>query len=301
MNSRATAFDLKPTHSGTPGASRFGFVFPALTALPRDGILEHQITEEMERSHMTAREKLKAAIAKATNLESQKEKLETALKTATDAVGAGTEDLGRFSDLDAAIKKFRVDAVKNGGNSRDLPQGLKDRLTARRNAEEEIEQAASTREAIVEELDDIRKRLAPMNETKIVCAIDVLREYADVAAAELIALNERRRDLTQILDGLANLSFVGHASFVGYSPTMSKAMTSFDYQFAGNLTPQSDMGARWLARINALLEDPDAELTLPQTIKPSDYDATSPAWKGPGHPHPVAVVRLRSEELAPTI
>lgn len=251
----------------------------------------------------TTRELLKAAVAKAANLEIQKAKLEKALETATAAEQAAIEDWERFSDLDAAIKKFRVDAVKNGGNSRDLPQVLKDRLTARRSAEEEIEQATSTKEAITEELGDITKRLAPMGQTITLCALDILREKGDELASELTALNERRRDLVQILDGLANVSVMKNGTMqqAGYTPAASKAMANPDYEFAGNLKPLHDMSDRWLARLNAIVADPDAELTIPQIIKPSDYRVTSPAWNGPGHLHPVPVVRLRSEELAPMI
>lgn len=250
----------------------------------------------------TAREKLKGAVAKAANLESQKAKLEKALETATAAAEQAIEDWERFSDLDAAIKKFRIDAVKNGGNSRELPQVLKDQLAARRRAEEEIEQATSTKEAITEELDDVTKRLAPMEQTKTACALDILREKGDELAAELATLNERRRDLVQILDGLANVSVMknGRMQQAGYTPAASKAIADPNYEFAGNLKPLDDMSDRWIARLNALVTDPDAELTIPQTIKPSDYRVTSPAWNGPGHLHPVPIVRLRSEELAPT-
>lgn len=246
---------------------------------------------------MTARERLKAAVAKAANLEGQKAKLETALKTATAAEQAAIQELGRFSDLDAAIKRYRVDTTKNGGNARELPQVLKDRLVARRNAVEEIEQSRSTREAIAEELDDIKKRLAPMDENKTACAVDVLREKADQLAAELIGINQRRRDLIQILEGFADVGVMqkGLMGTVGYSPAMSKALGGFDYSFALNLTPLKDMGNRWLARVQALLADPDVEVTIPQTIKPSDYTDRTPVWNGPGHLHPQSVVTLRAE------
>jgi hypothetical protein len=246
---------------------------------------------------MTAREKLKAAVAKAANLEDQKAKLEKALTTATDAEQAATDELQRFSDLDAAIKRYRIEATKNRGNARELPQVLKDRLAARRNAVEEIEQAVSTREAIAEELDDIEKRLAPMKETKTACAVDVLREEADRLAAELIVINERRRDLIQILEGFADVNFMqnGRMGTVGYTSAMSKALGGFNYAFSLNLSPLNDMGNRWLARINALLANPDVEVTIPQNIKPSDYTDRTPVWNGPGHLHPQSTVILRAE------
>ncbi len=249
---------------------------------------------------MTAREKLKSATAKAAHLERQRAQLETALEMATTAVETASKDLETFNDLSAAIVRWRVEQTKKGLSAKTLPEILRERVDAKRLAEEELEQSTSTRDAISEELEDIKKRLLPVDQTKTECALDVLREeLADKMAAELQELNERRRDLNQILKGLANVNLFldNRMQFVGYTPAMSKATTSCDYEFSGGLDPIGELGARWLARLNALKADPDVEVTIPSVIVPSDYVMTPgtydpqriPNWTG-------GSIKLRSEE-----
>ncbi len=209
---------------------------------------------------MTAREKLKSATAKAAHLERQRAQLETALATATTAVETASKDLEAFDDLSAAITRWRVDQTKRGLSAKTLPEILRARVDAKRLAEVELEQSTSTRDAISEELDDIKKRLAPMEDTKIVCALDVLREKADEVAAELAVLNERRRDLFQILEGLANINLPqnGYTRFVGYTSAMERARILPTHEFYPAQDPIGAMGARWLKRLNLLKADPDA-------------------------------------------
>jgi DNA repair exonuclease SbcCD ATPase subunit len=246
---------------------------------------------------MNARENLKKVTAEGAKLTRQAEQLETALATATASVQTATAELRTFADLDAAIKRFRVDAVKSGGNSRDLPEKLKARLAARRDAEEELTQSTDTLAAIADEMEEVRNRLKPSDEKKRNCALDVLREHADQAAAELIVLNARRRDLRQILGGLAELSlpFDGKMQFVGFTSKMASAIEDLPDEFSGNLFPQADMGRRWKGRLDALLSDSDAAISTPKPIRPSDYDFKSIPWEGPGFRQPTLVTTLRSE------
>ena len=246
---------------------------------------------------MNAREKLKKETGQSIKLARQVEQLKEAMAGAEGMINEAETALAAFNGLDKAISTFRVKQLKDGASPKILPDELRARVVAKREAEEELSQATNTRDSVQEELDAAEFRLAPMETERSKRAIDVLHEMADGLATELIQINLRGRDLRQILSGLANLhiGIDGRMQQVGYTAAIGSALSSCDYVFSGNMDPGAGMGERWKARLDALLSDPDAEVTIPKPIAPSDYTVEPIPYDGPGFRMPQLSTKLLAE------
>ena len=108
-----------------------------------------------------AREKLRDACARVADVTKQVERMETAVSRADKAIEDAKAELVKHSGLDRDISKWRVTQVKKGSSTKILPENLKARLDARRAAEDELTQAEGTKEAIKDELAELRKRMDP--------------------------------------------------------------------------------------------------------------------------------------------
>jgi hypothetical protein len=243
-----------------------------------------------------ARTNLKAAIAKIGHLTAQVGKMEAAAERADESAQQATAELASYEGLDKEITKWRVDQVKRGRSTKTLPEKLK----AKRTAEDELEQSEATRDAINGELDELQKRLKPLEAEREACAVAVIHEKGDELAQELSALNDRQVELVQILRGLSEMRIneTWNAPLAGKTPAMKSAIGGWSYQFPINVNPPEDMGKRWKKRLDAVKVDPDADVTVPTMIVPEDYSFTTITPPGPPGVSMTAVpvAHLRTED-----
>jgi hypothetical protein len=221
-----------------------------------------------------SREKLKAAIKKVGEQIATIGKMEAAAKTADETAIQARADLAMYSSLDKEITKWRVDQVKHGASTKTLPDKLKAKLEAKRAAEEEITQSEATRDAINLELKEVREVIKPLEREQFECAVSLLHEKGDVLAQELIAVNQREIVLQQLLEGLSSMTVDfrdnrGERN-IGRTKAMEEALSDHTWKF-DRVNPYEGMGRRWKERLDALLVDPDADVTIPNPILPSDY------------------------------
>ena len=237
----------------------------------------------------TARARLKSAIAKAADLSAQIEKMEAATERAEAAAQEAQTELAKYAGLDKTITAWRIDQVKKEASTKVLPEKLKAKLEAKRAAEDELEQAEGTLEAISEELEALRTQEKPLEGEKDNAAVSVLLEYADGLARELADHNARGRELRQSLNGLTR-------AIAKSTTTIQAALNNYDFEFLPGCDLEYDCGQRWKKRLEAILADPDAVVTTPKIIVPSDYSFKVDKWQGPGYPHPQATTLLRPED-----
>ncbi len=218
---------------------------------------------------------LRAAAEKVSALRKQIQALEVAEERAEGTADQARQELARHAHLDKEITKWRVEQVKKGASTKTLPNQLQTKVAARRDASEELEQSQSTLQAIREELEGLNFQCEKAEAEARTCAVTVLHEMGDALAAELRSINMRRRELRQLLSGLSDVKIErpGYApKAIGISRAAEEALNmdgSFD--FPGNIDPAEEIVRRWARRLEALCADPNAEITAPKHLTPSDY------------------------------
>lgn len=220
------------------------------------------------------RTQLKEAVAAFAAITESIATLERASTSATRIIASAQAALEGFSGLDKDITAYRIGAIKSGLGTQALPDSLNEKITAKRNAEEELKQAKSTLEAITAELAEVRKDIPWKELPRIEAATSVLHEFCDEAAMELIALNRRQWELKWILQGLSHLTVPTRSGMqrLGSSQLMEQAFSFYAPPFEGIFDPLAGMISRWQDRLNLLLADPDADLLLPKPVKASDWE-----------------------------
>lgn len=218
---------------------------------------------------------LKDANKEVADIKSQIEKLETAVERAGAAAEQAEVEFAKYTDLGEEITRWRVQQVKAGATTKELPARLKAKVDAKRAAEEEIEQSAATRAALAEELDQLQKRMKPIEKQRFQVATEVLHEQGDVLAKELVGVSARRSELVFLIRSLANMPGVD-GDPIGFTRPMFDAQNSAgtyeaEQGFVHLVDPLQDMAARWRTRLAALLSDPDAAVSIPRLVTPADY------------------------------
>jgi hypothetical protein len=247
-----------------------------------------------------AREALKTAVASIAELTAQIESLEKAQLRAGEAAQEARNELQRHSNLNAEITHWRVAETKAGRSTKVLPDKLRAKQELLKRAQEELDQSQSTLEALDDEMQDLRMRLKPAEKERYRLAWEVLHEHCNGLAEELHTLNIRRWKLRQILTSLGELTiYPPGENFrrIGLTVAMERALDGFAPQFIPSLDPLRDMGARWHKRADQLLANPDAQITTPKPILPSDYSFERVPTPNDGKFHlPQSVTRLRAED-----
>jgi predicted RNase H-like nuclease (RuvC/YqgF family) len=246
-----------------------------------------------------ARGVLKAAAREVSEVETQIAQLETAMRRAEKMAQDAQAELAKYRGLDTEIVQWRVRQVKQGADTKTLPVALKTRVEAKRTATEELEQAQSTQEALGEELEAAKARLQPAQAVIQKAAIALLHHEADSLAQELMKLNSRSYELRQKLEGLAAMeapdSF-GRPVAIGQTAQMAEALNGFRLDFPQRCDPVWAMAKRWRKRLDAVMEDHEAAITVPKPVSPSDFIFKSEEHKGPGFQMPQVDVFLAEED-----
>jgi hypothetical protein len=230
-----------------------------------------------------ARTKLRSAIADFNTVTRKIESLESATARANEAVELAKGEVATHAGLEKEITRWRVAQVKNGASTKKLPENLAAKVDEKKSAESEVAQAEATFEAMREELRQLRKSLKPAEEARQNAAVDVLlRENVDDLAQEYSEVSLRAKELGLLLHGIAHLQVEkgGKLVDVGYTQSMVNALRAGD-GFPAEVSPMADMGTRWGKRLKTLFENPDAEITRPRVVVPSDYVRTN----GPTEAH----------------
>lgn len=221
---------------------------------------------------------LKAAAKKAATLKNQIHTLEDARERAQATADQAQQELTRHSGLDKEITRWRVDQVKKGASTKVLPASLQAKVNGRRDAQEELEQSHSTIEAIREELETMTAQLARVEAEQRDRAVDVVRELEHSLAGELRTINERRTEILQLLRGLSVLEVPGILDANGRptgigitTSTLEVVEMGQTFPFPVGADPLEEMARRWGTRLAAVCADPDAEITTPKHLTPSDY------------------------------
>src|SRR5579862_6889760 len=209
------------------------------------------------------------------NLKKEIERLESAAQRAERAAQDATAGLEKHSELDKEITKWRVEQLKQGENTRVLPDYLKVQLDAKHDAAEELEQARATQQAILEELESLRQRQRPAEEERLRCAISIMHVMGDALASELASINHRRADLFQLLRGLEQLEVPRENDSpiaIGLSEYARNAMNMAEtYQFPDGAEAIREISERWKRRLETICANPYAEINPPSPVTPSDY------------------------------
>ena len=226
---------------------------------------------------------LRSANERVSNLNKEIERLESAAQFAEQAVQDAGAELTRHSELDREIIKWRVEQLKQRSSTRVLPDHLKAQLDARRFAIEEIDLSRATQQAILQELEELRQRQRPAAQERMRCAIANLHEMGDALASELVSLNHRRADLFQLLWGLERLEVVVDNDWptpIGLTEYARDAMSISEmYVFPEGAEATREASERWRRRLEAISENPYAEINPPKPVAPSDYvQEPSPGW-----------------------
>jgi hypothetical protein len=232
-----------------------------------------------------ARAALKAAAQKFVTLEKQIASLEAAAGRANAAAIEASAELDNYSDLEQEITRWRVSQVKNGASTKTLPDSLRARAEAKRAAVDELEQSRETLQAVEKELDDTRTKQEAAAEKRRMAAAAVIIESADVLGNELVGLNARRAEILHALFGIQRLRIViaGKLKPIELGYECQQAMHGGDgLIFPPGSDPIDALAERWVRRFEALLTDPDAEITVPKPVLPSDYIFGAPAAFEPG-------------------
>jgi hypothetical protein len=225
-----------------------------------------------------ARAKLKAAIADLARLTEKIESLEGANVRAAEAVEHAKAEVATHAGLEKEITKWRVSQVKKGASTKELPESLAARVAAKKATESEVEQAEATLQALREELAELRKGVKPLEEARQQAALNVLLgEQVDDLAHEYAEVNARERELSLLLHGLCHLQIDknGKTEPVGYPQAIVSVLNPGE-QFPQEVSPKAGMGTRLQRKLNVLLKDPEATITRPVVIVPSDYMRTNP-------------------------
>jgi chromosome segregation ATPase len=226
------------------------------------------MTEEIRAALRTANESI-------ANLNREIERLEQAAQRAEQAAQEATAEMAKHSELDKEITKWRVEQLKQGENTRVLPDFLKVQLDAKHDAVEELEQSRATQQAILEELEGLRQRQRPAEQERLKCAITILQVMGDALASELASINHRRADLFQLLRGLERLEVAMDSDMstaIGLTEYARDAMNIAEtYVFPEGAEATREIAERWKHRLETICADPYAEINPPSPVAPSDY------------------------------
>ena len=227
------------------------------------------------------REALKTAAETAAALEAQVQRLKEAAARAACACDDAEDALAGFDDLEDQVTKWRVAQLKKGASTKELPDKLKDRVDAKRAANDEVELSRLAARAIDEELKAAQSKLKITAKERMNCAVAVLHHEGDVLADELRAINVRRAELLQILTGLGAVEIfsekVGRPLGIGLSEAATEAV-NMGHQFAFQqcADPEVEIARRWKKRLDALCADPDTVVVTPKHVVPSDFTPGDP-------------------------
>ncbi len=238
-----------------------------------------------------SRARLKEANKQVAEIKGKVEKLEAAVERAGDAAEQAEAELANYTELDKEITKWRVERVKRGASTKELPEKLKAKVDAKRAAEEELEQSIATRAALNDELEQLKARVKPLEHERRKAALAVIHNEGELLAREFAEVSARRSHLYLLIRGLAHMCLDDSwkPEHAGYTASMQSALDdNSDSAFPPQVSPFEDQGKRWRTRWDAILNDPDAVVTTPKVILPNDYILIPPdKWQGPGFPHPV--------------
>jgi len=218
-----------------------------------------------------ARNKLVSAQAEMKTLAAEISRLEKTQSEAREMALEAEATLKGFAKLDSTISQWRASELKRGGDPRKLPAELKQKLSDRTNAQEEIEQSRDTLEIITNELTDARARFARLQGGFEQLAADVVyAEIVEALAAELAGLNERSWTLRRLLQGFARF---GASKNIAVSQVFNEALRGWEPD--GPEYAASDhngaQALRWKVRVDALIKNPMSELSVPKAVLPGDY------------------------------
>jgi hypothetical protein len=234
-----------------------------------------------------ARNALKAAHVDVAKLTATVQQLEESLARSNEITAAGANAMEIYSRLDNGISRWRADAVKSGKDPRNLPPELKAQVKAREEAKEELRQSEDTSGVIEAELNDAKVRLQRMQGDIASLAAAVLREHANGLGTELMALEQRRWELRQVLGAMAGTkAYIDGLGWVeiGVSTETAAAVGGYSPgEFAGSVDPFTDLVNAWGARFKALLANAEAPIEALLPIRPRDY-----TWNAAGRPVPPA-------------
>jgi hypothetical protein len=204
-------------------------------------------SKEKTVTELEARQALKAIHAQASKVTKQIADLETAIERAERIVNDAEKEVRSFAGLDKQISNERVRIVKGGGDPKKLPEVLKARIAAKREAEEEKEQAVTTLELLQNELEELKARwtvrMPPMP----------TGNFEKKVEAPLIFEGELKKGALQVLRAIADART---AKIVELRKILTAAIEASAYI-------QTD---RWGNALEALLADPDAEVIVPREI-----------------------------------
>jgi chromosome segregation ATPase len=226
------------------------------------------MTEEVRVALRTANERI-------SNLSREIDRLELAAERAEQAAQEATAEMEKHSELDKEITKWRVEQLKQGENTRALPDYLKFQLDAKHDATEELEQSRATQQAIFEELESLRERQRPAEQERLKCAITILHVMGDALASELASINHRRADLFQLLRGLERLEVPMDGdtpTAIGLSEYARNAMSMAETDvFPEGAEATAEIAERWKRRLETICASPYVEINPPSPVTPSDY------------------------------
>lgn len=237
---------------------------------------------------LDSRAALKAAAESVAVLEGQIKTLEAAAERAATAAEEAASELEKYAGLESEITSWRVEQLKRRESTKALPNDLKARVDGKRAAIDELDQSESTSRAIAAELSDVRRKLDLASKQRTKYAVAALQETAGPLVEELRAINLRRVELRQILEGMASIEGVsertGQRERIGLTESAREVLNMGDnFIFPGNVDPTSEIGRRWILRFNALCADPNAVVVPPKHLAPSDYvPGQPPKFQGPG-------------------
>ena len=226
---------------------------------------------------------LRSANENIANLKRDIERLEAAAQRAEQAAQQATAEMDKHSDLDKEITKWRVEQLKQGENTKVLPDYLKVQLDAKHDAAEELDQSRATQQAILEELESLRQRQRPAEQERLRCAISIMHVMGDALASELVSINHRRADLFQLLRGLEQLEVPrdnDSPSPIGLSEYARNSMSMAEtYSFPEGVEATREIAERWKRRLETICANPYAEINPPSPVTPSDYVVEpAPSW-----------------------
>jgi hypothetical protein len=251
------------------------------------------------------REKLKELIEKVNQQATKVARLQAAVARAEQTKEQAVAELQGFENLDKEITNWRVGQVKKNLPTHRLPEALKAKVSAKRAAEEEIEQSGSTLEALKGELSERLTETKAMEAERDELAKEILlSEVGEELAREYKEIVLRKDELYLLMQGLGYLNSKhlnpnygpGHgATTPRFSALIADALRFEGYAYPPNSNPAADMSLRWQKPLHELLKDAHAVVSRPRLIAPSDYVRTD-AGQAFGIPLP-AEYTVRLEEL----
>lgn len=236
-----------------------------------------------------ARIKLAAVQAEAASMTVEIEQMETALSQARMDVQEAEASLKRFAELDKHISHWRAAALKKGKDPKKLPDNVKQQLQERKAAEEELTQSNDTFEVLQQEIAEAKAKLEKLRSRPEELAVEVLlAELIEPLAEEFIATSKRQWELRQQLLGFAytRRGNLHNGENLGHTRLVSEALKGWvpvkpGSEVPGSEQPQFAMEYRWYERVEALIKDSGAEVTIPKPVLPSDFRGLASGYNTP--------------------